>query len=61
MGVLEGLTTIRLFNVFPQMRKKPYCGNHFLAKGYCVDTVCLDSKTIQKYVKFQEKEELHQQ
>jgi putative transposase len=36
-------------------------GNHFWAKGYCVDTVGLDSEMIKKYVKFQEKEESHQQ
>jgi putative transposase len=27
IGVLKGRTAIRLFNVFPQMRKKPYWGN----------------------------------
>ena len=46
---------------FPYMRKKPFWGNHFWAKGYCVDTVGLNSEMLQKYVKFQEKEELHQQ
>ena len=61
MGVLKGRTAIRIFNVFPGMRKKPYWGNHFWAKGYCVDTVGLDSEMIRKYVKFQEKEETHQQ
>ena len=61
MGVLKGRTAIRLFNVFPYMRKKPFWGNHFWAKGYCVDTVGLNSEMVRKYVKFQEKEELHQQ
>jgi putative transposase len=61
MGVLKGRTAIRLFNVFPYMRKKSYWGNHFWAKGYCVDTVGLDSEMVQKYVRYQEKEELHQQ
>jgi REP element-mobilizing transposase RayT len=36
-------------------------GNHFWAKGYCVDTVGLSAEMIQKYVKFQEKQEQHQQ
>ena len=36
------------------MRKKPFWGNHFWAKGYCVDTVGLNSEMVQKYVKFQE-------
>ena len=31
------------------------------ARGYCVDTVGLNSEMIQKYVKFQEKEELRQE
>ena len=67
MGVLKGRSAsgwpraIRLFNVFPSLRKKPYWGNHFWAKGDCVDTVGLDSEMIQKYVRFQEKEEQHQQ
>jgi hypothetical protein len=39
MGVLKGRTAIRLFSAFPFMRKKPYWGNHFWAKGYWVDTV----------------------
>ena len=61
MGVLKGRTAIRLFSVFSYIRKKPYWGNHFWAKGYCVDTVGLNSEMIQKYVRFQEKEEMHQQ
>ena len=61
MGVLKGRTAIRLFNEFPSLRKKPYWGNHFWAKGYCVDTVGLNSEMIQKYVRFQEKEEQDQQ
>ena len=60
MGVLTGRTAIWLFNVFPSLRKKPYWGNHFWAKGYCVDTVGLTSEMIQKYVRFQEKEEQSQ-
>jgi putative transposase len=61
MGVLKGRTAIRMFTQFPTLRKKPYWGNHFWAKGYCVDTVGLNSDMIQKYVRYQEKEELHQQ
>lgn len=55
------MPVIRLFNVFAHMRKKPYWGNHFWAKGYCVDTVGLNSEMVQKYVRYQEKEEMHQQ
>ena len=60
MGVLKGRTAIRLFNIFPSLRKRPYWGNHFWAKGYCVDTVGLNSEMIQKYVRYQEKEEQNQ-
>ncbi|MDP3496352.1 MAG: transposase, partial [Candidatus Nitrotoga sp.] len=56
---LKGRTAIRLFSVFPFLKKRPYWGNHFWAKGYCVDTVGLNGEMIQKYVWFQEKEEQH--
>ena len=39
------------------MKKKPYWGNHFWARGYCVDTVGLDEDKIKKYVQYQEKQE----
>ena len=61
MGVLKGRTAIRIFTSFPFLKKKPYWGNHFWAKGYCVDSVGLNSEMIQKYVRFQEKEEMHQE
>ncbi|MCP4293373.1 MAG: IS200/IS605 family transposase [bacterium] len=57
MGVLKGKTAIRVFHKFPELKIKPYWGNHFWAKGYCVDTVGLDSEMIRKYVKYQEKDE----
>lgn len=61
MGVLKGRTAIRLFSVFPFLRKRPYWGNHFWSLGYCVDTVGLSSGMIQKYVKYQDKGELRQE
>ncbi len=61
MGILKGRTAIRLFNKFPYLRKKPFWGNHFWAKGYCVDTVGLDAEMVQRYVKYQEKQEYNQQ
>jgi putative transposase len=39
---------------FPYLKKKPYWGNHFWAKGYCVDTVGVDAEMIRQYVKYQE-------
>ena len=61
MGVVKGRTALRLFTRFPYLRKRPYWGNHFWAKGYCVDTVGVDAEIIRKYVKYQEKQELRQQ
>jgi len=55
MGALKGKSAIRVFNKFPELKQRPYWGNHFWAEGYCVDTVGLDSEMIQKYVKYQDK------
>lgn len=60
LGAVRGRTTIRIFKQFPHLRKKPYWGNHFWAKGYCVDTVGVDSEMIREYVKYQEKLEKQQ-
>jgi putative transposase len=57
MGTLKGRTAIRVFNKFRDLKRKPYWGNHFWAKGYCVDTVGLDADKIRKYVKYQEDKE----
>ena len=57
VGTVKGRTAIRVLNRFKQLKKKPYWGNHFWAKGYCVDTVGLDSEVIRKYVKYQEAQE----
>ena len=54
MGTLKGRTAICVFKKFPYLKVKPYWGNHLWAKGYCVDTVGLDSEMIRKYVKYQE-------
>ncbi len=57
VGTLKGQTAIRVFNKFKHLKKKPYWGNKFWARGYCVDTVGLDSEMIRKYVKHQERKE----
>jgi putative transposase len=57
LGRLKGQTSMRIFHQFRHLRKKPYWGNHFWAKGYCVDTVGLDADMIRKYVRYQEKKE----
>jgi len=50
MGILKGKTAIKIFKSYPQLKKKPYWGNHFWARGYCVDTIELDEDKIKKYV-----------
>jgi putative transposase len=57
VGIVKGRTAIRVFNKFRNLKRKPYWGNHFWAKGYCVDTVGLDEEKIRKYVKHQEVKE----
>ena len=57
MGTLKGKTAIKVFKSYPQLKVKPYWGNHFWSKGYCVDTVGLDEEKIKKYVQYQEKQE----
>jgi len=57
MGRLKGQTSMKLFNKFRDLKGKPYWGNHFEAKGYCVDTVGLDAEMMRKYVKYREAKE----
>ena len=57
VGTLKGRTAIRIFNRFRKLKEKPYWGNHFWARGYCVDTVGLDTEMIRKYIKYQEAKE----
>ena len=54
---VKGRTAIRVFNRFRKLKEKPYWGNHFWARGYCVDTIGLDSEMVRKYVKYQEQKE----
>ncbi len=62
MGVLKGKTAIKIFKSYPQLKMKPYWGNHFWSRGYCVDTIGLDEDKIKKYVKYQkEQEQLEEQ
>ena len=57
VGTVKGRTAIRVLNKFRELKQKPYWGNHFWSRGYCVDTVGLDAEMIRKYVKHQEKKE----
>ena len=57
VGTVKGRTAIRIFNRFRKLKEKPYWGNHFWARGYCVDTIGLDSEMVRKYIKYQEAKE----
>ena len=57
MGMLKGKTAIKIFKSYPELKKKPYWGNHFWARGYFVNTVGLNEDMIRRYVNFQEGEE----
>ena len=61
MGFLKGKTAIKVFKSYPKLKKKPYWGNHFWARGYFVSTVGLDEDMIRRYVKYQEKLERDQE
>jgi putative transposase len=57
MGILKGKLAIRVFKSYPELKQKPYWGNHFWAKGYFISTIGLDEDMIMRYVRHQEKEE----
>lgn len=57
VGTLKGRTAIRVFNRFRELKRRPYWGNRFWARGYCADTVGLDAEKIRKYVRYQERKE----
>ena len=57
LGIIKGRTAIRILNKYKKLRQKPYWGNRFWSRGYCVDTVGLDADMIRKYVRYQEKKE----
>ena len=60
-GIVKGRSAIRVLNRFKELRRKPYWGNHFWTKGYCVDTVGLEMEKIQAYVKYQDKKDQQQE
>ena len=42
IGILKGKTAIAVFQQHKKLRTKPYWGNHFWSRGYCVTTVGID-------------------
>ena len=57
MGILKGKTAIAVLQQQKSLRTKPYWGNHFWSRGYCITTVGLDEEKIRRYVKYQEDDE----
>jgi putative transposase len=57
VGTVKGRTAIRVFNQFRELKRRPYWGNRFWARGYCIDTVGLDEAKIRTYVQYQERRE----
>lgn len=54
MGTLKGKLAMKLFKSYPQLKRKPYWGNHFWSRGYFVNTVELNEEMIRRYVQYQE-------
>ena len=57
MGILKGKTAIKLFERYPGLKRRPYWGNHFWSRGYCVSTIGLDEEKIRRYVRYQDENE----
>ena len=57
VGIVKGRTAIRVFNKFKELKRRPYWGNKFWARGCCADTVGLDEEKVRAYVRHQEKKE----
>jgi putative transposase len=57
LGMVKGKIAMRIFKSYPELKRKPYWGNHFWARGYFISTIGLDSEMIRRYVKHQEQEE----
>jgi putative transposase len=57
LGIVKGKIAMRIFKSYPELKRKPYWGNHFWARGYFISTIGLDAEMIKRYVKHQEQEE----
>ena len=58
MGYLKGKLSLKLFERYEKLGKR-YWGRHLWSLGYCVSTVGLNEEQIRKYVKWQEKNDKH--
>lgn len=57
LGTVKGKLTIKHFKSYPQLKQKPYWGNHFWSRGYFVNTVGMDEDLIRRYVRYQEEQD----
>ena len=57
MGIIKWKTAIAVFKGHTNLKEKPYRGNHFWSRGYCVTTIGMDEDKIRRYVKYQEDRE----
>lgn len=46
--MLKGKTAIKLFKSYPALKRKPYWGNHFWSRGYCVSSIGPDEIKLDK-------------
>jgi putative transposase len=54
IATLKGKTAIRMFNKYPELRKR-YWGSHFWSRGYYVNTVGKNEEQIRQYIREQDK------
>ena len=57
IGFLKGKLAIKVMKSYPRLRRKPYWGNHFWARGYFASTIGLNEDLIRRYVRYQEDQE----
>ncbi|MEA4875982.1 IS200/IS605 family transposase, partial [Anaerorhabdus sp.] len=59
MGYLKGKSSLMIFERHANLKYK-YGNRNFWAKGYYVTTVGLTAKTVEEYIRNQEKEDMIQ-
>lgn len=59
MGYLKGKSSLTIFERHANLKYK-YGNRNFWAKGYYVTTVGLNAKTVEEYIRNQEKEDMIQ-
>jgi len=57
VGAVKGRTAIRILSKYKKLKQKPYWGNYFRTRGYCVDAVGLDEEKVRRYVMYQDEKD----